>query len=70
VVVCALHFMDPGEITPENVEAYLEDYPYDDVLYTRRICFSQKIPIPARSRYCRYTHKRVAYFLIANVQTI
>jgi hypothetical protein len=70
VIVAVLHFMDPGEVTPDNVESYLESYPYDGVLYARRICPTQKIPIPARSRYCRYTHKRVAYFLFTNVQTI
>jgi hypothetical protein len=62
VVVFKLHFMDPGWITAENVESYLQVYPYDRVLYNRHICHTQRIPVPARSRFCQYTRKRVAYF--------
>jgi hypothetical protein len=62
VMVVALHWSDPGRITPENVESYLQAYPYDNVLYGRTICDTLKIPAPARSRYCRFTNQRIAYF--------
>lgn len=62
IIVIMLHFMDPGEITAENVESYLKAYPYDNVLYKRKICPTLKIPCPARSRYCKYTKKRIAKY--------
>jgi palmitoyltransferase len=62
VVVVLLRFMDPGQITDENVESYLRAYPYDDVLYSRNFCRTLRIPVVARSRFCRYTHKRIARY--------
>lgn len=62
VLVLVLHYMDPGEITAENVESYLKAYPYDNLLYKRKICPTLKIPCPARSRYCKYTRKRIAKY--------
>ena len=62
VVFIALQIMDPGEITAENVESYLKAYPYDNVLYTRKMCPTLKIPCPARSRFCKYTWKRIAKY--------
>jgi hypothetical protein len=60
IVFVVLQFIDPGWVTAENVESYLQVYPYDNVLYSRLICPTLRIPIPARSRFCRYTNKRVA----------
>ena len=62
VIFVMLQFIDPGEVTKENVESYLKAYPYDNVLYRRKICPTLKIPAPARSRYCRYTCKRIAKY--------
>ena len=62
IIVIALQFMDPGEITATNVLSYLKDYPFDNVLYKKgNMCRTLHIPVVPRSRYCRYTHKRVAY---------
>jgi hypothetical protein len=70
VSVAILRLVDPGEVTLANVESYLERYPYDGILYTRRLCPTLGIPAPARSRFCRYTNRRVAYFLNANSQLL
>jgi hypothetical protein len=35
IAVAILQCIDPGEVTPDNVESYLERYPYDTVLYRR-----------------------------------
>jgi hypothetical protein len=60
--VIALQRLDPGRITAANVESYLIIYPYDNVLYFNRFCKTLNIPIPARSRYCRFTRQRVARY--------
>ena len=52
---------DPGEITERNVESYLERYPHDNLIYTPRICPTTNLPIVPRSRYCRFTHRHIAY---------
>jgi hypothetical protein len=70
IVVAICHFIDPGEVTARNVESYIEKYPYDNVLYKRQICRTLLVPAPARSRYCQYTKKRVAYFFFSNRQKI
>jgi hypothetical protein len=62
LIVLLLHFYDPGEITRENVNSYLKEYPPDNVLYHPHICRTLRIPVPARSRYCRYTNRRVARY--------
>jgi len=64
IIVIALHAMDPGEITNENVESYLKIYPYDNVLYSPSFCRTLHIPVVPRSRYCRYSRKRIAFSLL------
>lgn len=62
LIFIAFQYMDPGEITPTNVLSYMKKYPYDHVLYEEgKICSTLHIPVVARSRYCRYTKRRVAY---------
>jgi hypothetical protein len=61
VIVITLHYLDPGSITKTNVESWLKAYPYDNILYSRTICDTLKIPVPARSRFCKFTQKRIAY---------
>jgi hypothetical protein len=70
LLVAYFQFADPGSITSENVEHFLNVYPYDDVLYKRHFCRTLSIPAVARSRFCRYTERRVAYFYTSNPQTI
>ena len=56
-------YSDPGEITPENVNYYLKKYPPDNFLYfSNRICPTLNIPIVPRSRYCKYSQKRIAKY--------
>lgn len=54
--------VNPGVITEDNVESYLEIYPYDNVIYKPHLCSVLKIPAVARSRYCKFTLKRVAKY--------
>lgn len=61
VIFIAFQYMDPGLITRTNVKSYLEIYPHDNVLYRPKICSTDHIPVVPRSRYCKYTHRRVAY---------
>lgn len=70
VIVMIFQIIDPDRITPTNVASYLELYPYDYILYGPRMCASLNIPIVPRSRYCRYTNKRIAYFFFSNSQKI
>jgi hypothetical protein len=62
IIVIALHYLDPGYITAENVESYLEIYPYDNVLFSRSFCPTLNIPVPPRSRFCRFRNKRVSRY--------
>ena len=61
-IVIALQFIDPGVITADNVEGYLAKYPYDHVIYNEKMCPTDKIPVVPRSRYCGFTHRRVAKY--------
>lgn len=64
IIFIAFQFMDPGQITPTNVLSYLKKYPYDNAIYIPgKICSTLHIPVVPRSRYCRYTQKRVAYVI-------
>lgn len=56
-----LWILDPGVITKSNVSTYLCKYPHDNVIYHRRICPTDGIPVVPRSRYCRFTNRRIAY---------
>ena len=55
-------FMDPGTITCRNVKNYEKQYPYDDFLWKKHFCKSLNIPAVARSRYDKYTHRRIAKY--------
>jgi hypothetical protein len=60
----AFQIADPGTITRSNVESYLSAYPYDSLLYRSKLCPTDGIPVVPRSRYCRFTRRRVAYFCL------
>lgn len=71
VLFVAFQFMDPGEITPKNVFSYIKKYPYDNVLYVEgKVCPTLHVPVVARSRYCRYTKKRIAYVFLFSYQIL
>lgn len=78
VVFIIFMFIDPGYITPKNVLSYLKLYPHDNALYLPGFCPTDHIPVVPRSRYCRYSKRRVAYvfcrifgdFRITNTQKI
>ena len=61
--VCFFIFQvaDPGVINKKNVIGYLKKYPYDGLIYEPGICRTQNIPIVPRSRFDRYTKRRIAY---------
>ena len=61
VLFLIIFLIDPGVIDEKNVLSYLKAYPYDNVLYTEKMCPTLNIPIVPRSRYCRYTNRRIAY---------
>ena len=65
IIFIAFQYMDPGVITPTNVYSYMKKYPYDNVLYRQgKVCPTLHVPVVARSRYCRYTKRRVAYVFL------
>lgn len=37
-------FSDPGTVTAENVSKYISVYPYDNIIYTEKECYTCKIP--------------------------
>ena len=43
----------PGKITKDNVKKFIEQYPYDQVLYTAKDCSICKIQKPARAKHCK-----------------
>lgn len=59
VAACA---SDPGTVTRENVERYLDAYAYDGVMYGRKTCRTLGVDAPARSKWCVTTERRVARF--------
>lgn len=62
--VCFIIFQiaDPGYINAKNVNAYLKKFPYDGAMYNPNLCPTDHIPIVARSRYDRWTKKRVSLY--------
>ena len=62
LVFIILQLVDPGIITEENVNYYIEKYPYDNVIYKPKKCRHLGIPAVARSRYCPVTKQRVAKY--------
>lgn len=66
LLIIVLNIVDPGTITPTNVRSYLKIYPYDNVLYKPTFCRTTNLPVVPRSRYDRYTKKRIAYFFYSN----
>eukprot|EP00242_Pyramimonas_sp_CCMP2087_P018325 CAMPEP_0198200874 /NCGR_PEP_ID=MMETSP1445-20131203/3778_1 /TAXON_ID=36898 /ORGANISM="Pyramimonas sp., Strain CCMP2087" /LENGTH=424 /DNA_ID=CAMNT_0043871041 /DNA_START=277 /DNA_END=1551 /DNA_ORIENTATION=- len=55
-------FSDPGVISPDNEDAYMKAYPFDNQLYMLKTCTTCKIPRPARSKHCRVCNRCVGRF--------
>ncbi|CAI5975476.1 unnamed protein product [Closterium sp. NIES-65] len=53
---------DPGTVTSATVQQTQAVYPYDGVIYTRRVCSSCKIPRPARAKHCRVCNRCISRF--------
>ena len=60
IIFIIFQFADPGVINKKNVNAYLKKFPYDGLMYKPAICRTLHIPIVPRSRYDRYTRRRIA----------
>ncbi|RZC52432.1 hypothetical protein C5167_020863 [Papaver somniferum] len=55
-------FSDPGTVNADNVTQYLSSYPYDNIIFTEKVCTTCKIPKPARSKHCSICDRCVARF--------
>ncbi|KAI3975695.1 hypothetical protein MKX01_023121 [Papaver californicum] len=55
-------FSDPGTVNADNVTQYLSSYPYDNIIFTEKVCATCKIPKPARSKHCSICDRCVARF--------
>ncbi|XP_078446641.1 DHHC-type zinc finger family protein isoform X2 [Wolffia australiana] len=55
-------FSDPGTVNNENVSNYTSAYPYDDILFVKKLCSTCNIPKPARSKHCKICNRCVARF--------
>ena len=53
---------DPGVINESNLEAHYRAHPFDGVLYRPKECPTMRITVPARSKFCNTTKRRVAKF--------
>ncbi|CAO3642888.1 unnamed protein product [Cunninghamella blakesleeana] len=48
-IACAA---DPGKVNEKNVNAYIDQFPYDGLLYIEKDCWTCNIQKPARSKHC------------------
>ncbi|KAI3927778.1 hypothetical protein MKW98_023379 [Papaver atlanticum] len=55
-------FSDPGTVNALNVTQYISSYPYDNIIFTEKVCTTCKIPKPARSKHCSICDRCVARF--------
>ena len=53
---------DPGVINASNLEAHYRAHPFDGVLYRPKECPTLGVTVPARSKFCNTTKRRVAKF--------
>ena len=58
ILTIAFQYLDPGEITKQNVDGYLEIYKYDNNLYVPKTVGD--MPVVPRSRWCKYSNKMIA----------
>lgn len=58
--VALILILNPGYVTSETVESYLAIYPFDNIIYKPKLCYTLGIPAVARSRFCKYTNHRIA----------
>jgi len=55
-------YSDPGEVNSKNFGDHLVKYPFDNVLYTHKMCDTCKIIRPPRSKHCSLCKRCVARF--------
>ncbi|KAK3727924.1 hypothetical protein QZH41_016376, partial [Actinostola sp. cb2023] len=53
---------DPGIITPENIDNYIDKYQYDGLYYTQSTCRTCGTEKPARSKHCSICNVCVSRF--------
>lgn len=53
--------IDPGNIDEKTIQKY-DVYPYDDILYTSKVCPTLKIRKLARSKYDKYSDRHIPRF--------
>jgi len=59
-LICS--YSDPGTVTKDTEELYLQSFPYDHMLYDKKECTTCKVVRPARSKHCRICNKCVSRF--------
>lgn len=62
IMILLIKCTDPGCINKYNVKGYMKNYPIEGSIYQKKICRTLKIPAVPRSRYCRFTNRRVAKY--------
>ena len=55
-------FADPGKITKENHHKYIDNYPFDGVVYRPKECRTCHFIKPARSKHCSLCNMCVARY--------
>eukprot|EP00928_Gymnodinium_smaydae_P066222 TRINITY_DN49261_c0_g1_i1.p1 TRINITY_DN49261_c0_g1~~TRINITY_DN49261_c0_g1_i1.p1 ORF type:complete len:382 (+),score=44.97 TRINITY_DN49261_c0_g1_i1:174-1319(+) len=53
---------DPGMVTPENVDNFLEHYKFDEIIFSAHECETCQLVKPARSKHCSLCNTCVCRF--------
>lgn len=55
-------FMDPGYVTPENVDTAVHLFPDNHIIFFGRHCTTCRLPRPARAKHCSVCNRCVVLF--------